>query len=72
MTDCLGVAGTCRNCGNPVLEYLCNQPLLESECVGGEESANWDYWLSCSNALCENHKGSGWLQNSLDWVSKND
>lgn len=27
--DCLGVVGSCASCGNPVLEYLCNQPFWE-------------------------------------------
>ncbi len=30
MTDCLGLTGTCMNCGIHVLEYLCNQ-LLTSD-----------------------------------------
>jgi|GEM_PF-2727214 hypothetical protein len=53
--DCLGVVGKCTDCENPVLEYLCNQSLLEVR----PESKNFDYWFSCSNILCKNHSGGG-------------
>jgi hypothetical protein len=54
------------DCGNPVLEYLCNEPLYKMR----EESTTWDYWVSCSNILCKNHYGSGVFQQNPDWVEE--
>jgi len=54
------------DCGNPVLEYLCNEPLSKMR----EESITWDYWVSCGNILCKNHYGSGVFQQNPDWVEE--
>ena len=62
----LGVVGKCRDCGNPVLEYLCNEPISKMR----PESKNWDYWVSCGNILCKNHYGSGVFQEKPDWVEE--
>ena len=69
MTDqVLGEMWKCGDCGNPVLEYLCNEPLSKMR----PESITWDYWVSCSNILCKNHYGSGVFQQNPDWVERND
>jgi hypothetical protein len=69
MTDqVLGEMWECGDCGNPVLEYLCNEPLSKIR----PESITWDYWFSCSNILCKNHYGSGVFQQNPDWVERND
>jgi hypothetical protein len=65
--NCLGVVGSCANCGNPVLEYLCNQPFWEHR----EASRSYDFFVCCSNILCENHKGSAVLFEFPYWVIKN-
>ena len=62
--DCLGIVTECTDCGSPVLEYLCNQPLSEVR----PESKNFDYWVSCSNILCKNHKGEGYFMDFPKWV----
>ena len=64
MTDCLGVVGTCKECGNPVLEYLCNVSISKIR----KESKTCDYWVCCSNILCKNHYGSGAFQQKPDWI----
>ena len=69
MTDqVLEVVGKCGDCGNSVLEYLCNEPLSKMR----PESITWDYWVSCGNILCKNHYGSGVFQQNPDWVERND
>jgi len=64
--DCLGVCVECADCGNPVLEYLCNQSLLEVR----PESKNFDYWFSCSNILCKNNYGEGYFMDFPEWVKE--
>lgn len=66
MNDCLGTIGTCKECGNPVIEYLCNSSLKEHR----PESTKGDYWVSCSNILCKNHYGVDYLFNFPEWVEK--
>jgi hypothetical protein len=66
MSDCLGVVGYCRDCSNPVMEYLCNEPLRGHR----EGSSSEDYWVSCSNILCKNHEGCGRLFTSPDWLAE--
>jgi hypothetical protein len=67
MTECMGVVGKCTDCENPVLEYLCNQSLLEVR----PESKNLDYWISCSNILCKNNYGDGYFSCMCfpEWVA---
>jgi hypothetical protein len=64
--DCLGIVAECADCGSPVLEYLCNQSLLEAR----PESKDFDYWLSCSNILCKNHNGEGYFMNFPEWADE--
>ena len=67
MRDPVLMIGRCMDCGNPVLEYLCNdEPLSKIR----PESITWDYWVSCSNILCKNHYGSGVFQQNPDWVEE--
>lgn len=65
--ECLGSFGTCKICDNPVMSYLCNEPLLKCIEVGGEQSRESDYWASCANVLCPNHKGEGYAMYLPDW-----
>jgi hypothetical protein len=65
--DCLGIVGECKDCGNPVLQYLCNDSLFEVK----EESKHWDYWACCSNILCPNHYGQGVFQDYPIWMTEN-
>lgn len=65
-TDLIDTKRTCQCCGAPVGIYLCNGDLIKKR----PAAAEWDRWLSCTNADCEKHEGEGHFQGIPDWVRR--
>jgi hypothetical protein len=72
MTICdkeyIGCIGMCKDCGEAVLSYTCNTPLIAVR----PEADEWDWWASCSNKKCVNHYGEGYHQSKPDWLCTTD
>ena len=54
----------CGDCGWPIIFVCCNGPFQDFK-----DASEWDWWLYCSNKVCENHDGEGVFQNRPNWVS---
>jgi hypothetical protein len=57
----------CKDCGYPIISVACNHPFSEFK-----DSHNYDWWLYCSNKVCNNHGGEGYFQDYPLWVQTKD
>lgn len=62
-----GILGTCKDCQSNVASYLCNDSLIKFR----PEAYYEDYWMSCTNEVCKNHYGEGYLQFTPEWFMYN-
>lgn len=54
----------CADCGSAIVELHCRHADIKPY-------SEWDWWVYCSNPICENHIGEGLFQNIIEWAKEN-